>query len=53
MTDTPETTDPRAKPTEDVDRRSVRPHERILLLDMWQRSGLTAVAYRSRHNAQF
>jgi transposase InsO family protein len=42
MTDTPETTDPRAKPTEDVDRRTVRPHERILLLDMWQRSGLTA-----------
>jgi transposase InsO family protein len=27
---------------EDVDRRTLRPHERVLILDMWQRSGLAA-----------
>jgi transposase InsO family protein len=41
MTDDTRTTDPSAKPTEG-DRRSLRPQERVLLLDMWQRSGLTA-----------
>lgn len=41
MTDDTTTTDPTAKPTEE-DRRSLRPDERVLLLDMWQRSGLTA-----------
>src|SRR5260221_9152504 len=30
-----------AKPAE-TDRRTLRPHERVLVLDMWQRSGLTA-----------
>ena len=41
MTDDTATTDPTAKPREE-DRRSLRPDERVLLLDMWQRSGLTA-----------
>ena len=41
MTDDTTTTDPTAKPAEE-DRRSLRPEERVLLLDMWQRSGLTA-----------
>ena len=41
MTDDTRTTDPTAKPAEEVG-RSLRPEERVLLLDMWQRSGLTA-----------
>ncbi len=41
MTDDTRTTDPTAKPAEE-DRRSLRPEERVLLLDMWQRSGPTA-----------
>jgi transposase InsO family protein len=41
MTEKTTTTDPSAKPAEE-DRRSLRPDERVLLLDMWQRSGLTA-----------
>jgi transposase InsO family protein len=41
MNDDTTTTDPTAKPREE-DRRSLRPDERVLLLDMWQRSGLTA-----------
>lgn len=41
MNDDTTTTDPTAKPAEE-DRRSLRPEERVLLLDMWQRSGLTA-----------
>ena len=41
MNDDTPTTDPTAKPAEE-DRRSLRPEERVLLLDMWQRSGLTA-----------
>jgi len=41
MNDDTPTTDPTAKPREE-DRRSLRPDERVLLLDMWQRSGLTA-----------
>ena len=41
MTDDTRTTDPAAKPAEEGG-RSLRPEERVLLLDMWQRSGLTA-----------
>jgi len=40
MTEKLETTDLSAKPAEEG-RRSVTPHDRVLLLDMWQRSGLT------------
>jgi transposase len=42
MTDKTPTTDPSAKPAEDLDRRTLRPPERVLILDLWQRSGLTA-----------
>ena len=41
MTDDTRTTDPSAKPSEE-ERRTLRPEERVLLLDMWQRSGLSA-----------
>jgi transposase InsO family protein len=41
MNDENNTTDLTAKPAEEVG-RSLRPEERVLLLDMWQRSGLTA-----------
>ena len=41
MTEKITTTDPTAKPAEAAG-RSLRPEERVLLLDMWQRSGLTA-----------
>lgn len=41
MTEKTPTTDPSAKPAEE-EGRTLRPDERVLLLDMWQRSGLTA-----------
>jgi len=42
MSDERASQDPSAKPAENEDRRTLRPHERILVLDMWQRSGLAA-----------
>ena len=36
-----EDNEPSAKPR-DEERRTLRPEERLLLLDMWQRSGLSA-----------
>jgi transposase InsO family protein len=41
MTEDTRTTDPTAKPREE-ERRGFTPHDRLLLLDMWQRSGLSA-----------